>query len=57
MPNLTCGQCNAWYASERELRDHLQLAHRKVGETSSAYSAQAEIIDLNQREESEQSPA
>ena len=25
---ITCGQCNGWYNSERELRDHMQVAHR-----------------------------
>jgi hypothetical protein len=23
-----CSQCNGWYVSERELRDHMQTAHR-----------------------------
>jgi hypothetical protein len=26
---ITCGQCNGWYNSERELRDHMQTAHRR----------------------------
>ena len=25
---ITCSQCNAWYSTERELRDHMQTAHR-----------------------------
>ena len=29
MPETTCSQCNAWYNSERDLRDHLRAAHRK----------------------------
>jgi len=31
MARIACIQCNAWYSSERELRDHAQTAHRKVG--------------------------
>ncbi len=26
---ITCSQCNGWYASEGELRDHMQAAHRR----------------------------
>jgi hypothetical protein len=26
---ITCGQCNGWYNSESELRDHMQTAHRR----------------------------
>ena len=26
---ITCGQCNGWYNSESELRDHMQSAHRR----------------------------
>src|ERR1019366_4624536 len=26
---IICGQCNGWYNSESELRDHLQTAHRR----------------------------
>jgi hypothetical protein len=26
---ITCSQCNGWYDSERELRDHMQAAHRR----------------------------
>jgi hypothetical protein len=26
---ITCGQCNGWYNSETELRDHMQTAHRR----------------------------
>ena len=26
---LTCSECNGWYASERDLRDHMQTAHRR----------------------------
>jgi len=26
---IFCGQCNGWYNSESELRDHMQSAHRR----------------------------
>ena len=26
---ITCLQCNAWYNSERELRDHMRTVHRE----------------------------
>jgi hypothetical protein len=26
---ITCGQCNGWYNSESELRDHMQSAHHR----------------------------
>ena len=29
MARITCSQCNGWYASERELWDHLQEVHRR----------------------------
>jgi hypothetical protein len=31
MARITCNQCNAWYDSERELRDHMKTAHRAGG--------------------------
>ncbi len=31
MAQTACSQCNAWYHSERELRDHLRTAHRIFG--------------------------
>jgi hypothetical protein len=31
MAPITCIQCNAWYSSERELRHHMQMAHRVFG--------------------------
>ena len=31
MALITCSQCNAWYNSERELREHMQWAHREFG--------------------------
>ena len=29
MAQITCSQCNGWYDSERELREHIQGAHRR----------------------------
>ena len=29
MARITCSQCNGWYNSESELRDHMQSAHRR----------------------------
>ena len=29
MGPMTCTQCDCWYTSERELRDHMQMAHRR----------------------------
>ena len=26
---ITCSECNSWYASERELWDHVQEVHRR----------------------------
>ena len=26
---ITCPQCNGWFSSESELRDHMQTAHRR----------------------------
>jgi hypothetical protein len=26
---INCSQCNAWYNSERELREHMETAHRE----------------------------
>ena len=31
MARITCVQCNAFYNSERELRDHMHTAHRLAG--------------------------
>ena len=33
---ITCNQCNAWYNSERELRDHMRTAHREFGSEQSS---------------------
>ena len=29
MARITCSQCNGWYNSESELRDHMQTVHRR----------------------------
>jgi len=29
MGRITCSQCNGWYNSESELRDHMQTVHRR----------------------------
>jgi hypothetical protein len=29
MARITCSQCNGWYESESELREHMQMAHRR----------------------------
>jgi hypothetical protein len=31
MAQATCSQCDAQYNSDRELRDHMGVAHRKFG--------------------------
>ncbi len=35
MTRIVCNQCNAWYGSERELRDHMRAAHRAFGSEQS----------------------
>ena len=34
---ITCSQCNGWYDSERELRDHMQTAHRNFASEQSTF--------------------
>ena len=29
LARIICNECNGWYDSERELRDHMQTAHRR----------------------------
>ena len=37
---ITCSQCNGWYNSESELRDHMQAVHRRfVSEQSTLQHA------------------
>jgi hypothetical protein len=39
MGPINCRQCDSWYASDRELRDHMQMAHRRcVPEQSTSQS-------------------
>ncbi len=33
----TCSQCNGWFNSERELRDHMQAAHRRFASEQSTF--------------------
>ena len=37
MAPITCSQCNGWYNSERELRDHMQVAHRRFVSEQSTF--------------------
>jgi hypothetical protein len=34
---ITCSQCDGWYDSERELRDHMEAAHRRVGSEQNTF--------------------
>ena len=34
---ITCSECNGWYDSERELRDHMQTAHRRFVSEQSTF--------------------
>src|SRR5271169_1953560 len=34
---ITCAQCNSWYNSESELRDHIQSAHRRFAPEQSNF--------------------
>ena len=34
---ITCSQCNGWYDSERELRDHMQAVHRRFVSEQSTF--------------------
>jgi len=34
---ITCSQCNGWYASESELRDHMQAVHRRFVSEQSTF--------------------
>jgi hypothetical protein len=37
MARITCSQCDGWYDSERELRDHMQAAHRRFDSEQSTF--------------------
>ena len=34
---ITCSECNGWYNSERELRDHMQTFHRRFVSDQSTF--------------------
>jgi hypothetical protein len=34
---ITCSQCGCWYDSERELRNHIQAAHRRFVSEQSTF--------------------
>jgi hypothetical protein len=34
---ITCSQCNGWFDSERGLRDHMQVAHRRFVSEQSTF--------------------
>ena|SRR5271167_17736 len=34
---ITCSHCNGWFDSERELRDHMQAAHRRFVSEQSTF--------------------
>ena len=39
---ITCNQCNAWYNSETELRDHMRTAHRVFVSEQSSQEAETQ---------------
>jgi hypothetical protein len=43
MAEITCKRCDAYYNSERELRDHMQAVHRIFRSENSARPAAAEL--------------
>jgi hypothetical protein len=42
---ITCNLCNGWYNSERELRDHMQTAHRRFVSHQSTFQTDREQQD------------
>jgi hypothetical protein len=34
---ISCNECNGWYNSERELRDHMQTVHRRFVSDQSTF--------------------
>ncbi len=49
---ITCSQCNGWYNSESELRDHMQSAHRRFISEQSTLSqgdAQPDRFEIQSR--------
>jgi hypothetical protein len=37
MTRIVCNQCNAWYSSQSELRDHMRVVHRAFGFGQSSF--------------------
>ena len=42
---ITCSQCNGWYDSERELRDHMQTAHRRFVPEQNTFQSDRTLPD------------
>ena len=42
---ITCSECNGWYVTERDLRDHMQTAHRRFVSQDSSLKQGAEQPD------------
>jgi hypothetical protein len=54
---IVCSQCNAWYDTERELRDHIETAHRGRGPGQSSSlrdRTEQDSADIQPRERSGQ---
>jgi hypothetical protein len=43
---ISCSKCNGWYVSERELRDHMQTAHRRFVLEQTAFQKGASQPDI-----------
>ena len=50
MARIACSQCNAWYSSDRELRDHMQTAHRTFVVENSLPPSSVQADNVNQEE-------
>jgi hypothetical protein len=56
---ITCSVCDGWYPSERELREHMQAAHRRFVSAPSApqyAGTQTEILKTEPRTPTEEWP-
>lgn len=56
MAQIICNQCNAWYNSERELRNHKMMAHREFGSeqnSSQPGATQPDSAKIQLREQQE----
>ena len=58
MARITCNHCNAWYNSERELREHKMAAHREGGseQVSSQRDATQQDGSMIQPREKQKTP-